>query len=127
MAEMGIALVLTLVGLWFGISAWGQYWFYSNFRSALMAHAAGRLQDALPSLSNISLQRPEYPYPDQLYAKLKVDGGEPKPLSEAVELYGRLRYSGIGDLSILHLGLAAAHLKLSDLADSKTERQKELE
>lgn len=121
--ELGIAAVLAVAGLILGLSAWGDYSVYGNFGTALRAQAADRFQNAAPALEPIATRQPAYPFPAELAAKLRVDGGNATSLKEALHLYDWLRTSGHGDQPAVRLGLAAAHLRLSDV--SKGEQAKE--
>lgn len=113
--ELGVAAVLAVVGLVLGFSAWGDYTLYGGFRTALRAQAAGRFQDAFPALEPIATQQPAYPFPAELAAKLRVDGGNETSLKQGLRLYDWLRAGGYGNLPAVRLGTAAAHLRLGDI------------
>jgi tetratricopeptide (TPR) repeat protein len=122
--QVTAAAVLGVLGILLGLWAWADYSLYSNFTSAIRAQATGRLQDVFESLNAVSQRRADYPFPAELNAKLKVDGGSEGSLQEAFKLYKWLAEKGHGDRPTVRMGLAAAHVRLSDLAKSDADRLK---
>jgi len=113
--QMGVAILLAVLGVVLGMMTWSDYTIYGKFVSGLRAQAAGRMENALEPLSEISMRRGDYPYPAELDAKLKVDAGSPGSIDKAIDLYRWLGANGHGDRPTVKLGLAAALIRKADL------------
>lgn len=121
--ELGVAAGLAVVGIVLGLLAWRDYDLYGSFSSALRAQAAGRLQDALPTLDAIAQRRADYPFPAELAAKLKVDGGSPTSLKGALALCSWLAESGHGEKPSVKLARAAACIRQGDNETADADRK----
>jgi tetratricopeptide (TPR) repeat protein len=124
--QVSACALLVLLGLILGLWSWSDYGLYGNFNAGLRAYASGQYQDALEPLSTSARRRSSFPYPAELAAKIKVDGGTVGSLEEALRLYTWLIENGHGERPTVQLGQAAARIRLSDHAKSATERQKQL-